>query len=143
FGSAGSGDRCAVKLGDACVDLKEFNAGYGLAVRASGLELTPEGAREIKGMILNGFAERTLLLEDAERFGISVSERELDEHLAQGRTRLSRPAEHETQLSARPRPCLPEAMGCAPGPQGIRMLPVKDNGRFNPHLYRRVVRSCP
>lgn len=141
FGSSSSADRCATKFKDACVDLKEFNAGYGLAVRASGLELTPEGAREVKGMILNGFAERLLLTEDAKRFGISVSEEELDKELMEGRTRLSLPAEHEAQLAAQLRLCMPEGPACAPGTLGIRMLPVKDNGSFNPDLYRRVVRN--
>jgi peptidyl-prolyl cis-trans isomerase D len=141
FGSAGSADRCAVKLGATCVDLKEFNAGYGLAVRASGLELTPEGAREIKGMILNGFAERILLLEEAERLGITVSEEDLDNELREGRTRLSLPAAHETQLSAQLRLCKPEGPTCAPGTEGIRMLPVETEGAFNNDLYRRMVRN--
>ena len=134
-------ERCAVKFKGTCVDLKEFNAGYGLAVRASGLELTPEGAREIKGMILNGFAERVLLSHDAKRFGISVSEDELDRQLMEGRARLSLPAEHEAQLAGQLRLCIPEGPACAPGTQGIRMLPVKDDGSFNPDLYRRVVRN--
>lgn len=141
FGNTSSADRCAAKFKDDCIDLREFNAGYGLAVRASGLELTPEGAREIKGMILNGFAERLLLTEDAKRFGISVSEEELDKELMEGRTRLSLPAEHEAQLAAQLRLCMPEGPACAPGTLGIRMLPVKDGGTFNPDLYRRVVRN--
>lgn len=141
FGSATSADRCAVKLGDACVDLKEFNAGYGLAVRASGLDLTPQGARELKGLILNGFAERLLLVEDARALGLSVSEEELDRQLKEGRTRLSLPAAHEAQLSAQLRLCKPEGPACAPGTEGIRMLPVKDSGTFNPDLYRRLVRN--
>ena len=141
FGSASSADRCAVKLDDACVDLKEFNAGYGLAVRASGLELTPQGAREIKGMILEGFAERLLLVKNAKELGLSVSEEELDSQLMEGRTRLSLPAEHEAQLSAQLRLCKPEGPACALGTEGIRMLPVKDSGAFNPDLYRRLVRN--
>lgn len=141
FGNTTGAERCAVKFKGTCVDLKEFNASYGLAVRASGLELTPEGAREIKGMILNGFAERVLLGHDAKRFGISVSEDELDRQLMEGRARLSLPAEHEAQLAGQLRLCIPEGPACAPGTQGIRMLPVKDDGSFNPDLYRRVVRN--
>ncbi len=141
FGSSSKGDRCAVKLDDACVDLKEFTAGYGLAIRASRLELPPEGVREIKAMVLNGFAERLLLVEDAKRFGISVSEEELDAELREGRTRLSLPAEHEAALSAQLGLCEPEGPGCAPGTMGIRLLPVKDKGTFNPDLYRRLVRN--
>src|SRR6187399_1570516 len=140
FGST-KAERCAVKFKGTCVDLKEFNAGYGLAVRASGLELSPEGAREIKGMILNGFAERVLLNHDAKRFGISVSEDDLDQQLMEGRARLSLPAEHEAQLAGQLRLCIPEGPACAPGTQGIRMLPVKDDGNFNADLYRRIVRN--
>ena len=141
FGNTTGSERCAVKFKGACVDLKEFNASYGLAVRASGLELTADGAREVKGMILNGFAERELLLDDAKRLGISISGEDLDAQLMEGRARLSLPAEHEMQLGAQLRLCLPEGPGCAPGTLGTRLLPVKDSGSFNPDLYRRVVRN--
>ncbi|HEY6728020.1 MAG TPA: peptidylprolyl isomerase [Polyangiaceae bacterium] len=141
FGSASGSERCAVKFEGACVDLKEFNASYGLAVRASGLELTGDGAREVKGMILNGFAERLLLNADAKRLGISISEEDLDAQLMEGRARLSLPAQEEAQLAAQLRLCIPEGPACAPGTLGTRILPVKDNGSFNPDLYRRVVRN--
>lgn len=141
FGSTSGSERCAVKFKGACVDLKEFNASYGLAVRASGLELTGEGAREVKGMILNGFAERLLLNADAKRLGISISEADLDAQLMEGRARLSLPAEQEAQLAAQLRLCIPDGPACAPGTLGMRLLPVKDNGNFNPELYRRVVRN--
>jgi peptidyl-prolyl cis-trans isomerase D len=141
FGSTSGSERCAVKFEGACVDLKEFNASYGLAVRASGLELTGDGAREVKGMILNGFAERLLLNADAKRLGISISEEDLDAQLMEGRARLSLPAQEEAQLAAQLRLCIPEGPACAPGTLGMRILPVKDNGSFNPDLYRRVVRN--
>ncbi|HEU5076789.1 MAG TPA: peptidylprolyl isomerase, partial [Polyangiaceae bacterium] len=141
FGNTSGSERCAVKFKGACVDLKEFNASYGLAVRASGLELTGEGAREVKGMILNGFAERLLLSEEAKRLGISISEEDLDAQLMEGRARLSLPAEHEAQLAAQLRLCIPEGPACAAGTVGTRLLPVKDSGSFNPDLYRRVVRN--
>jgi len=141
FGSVGGSERCAVKLDSYCVDLKEFNASYGLAVRASGLELSADGAREVKGMILNGFAERLLLQADAHRLGLSISEEDLDAQLMEGRARLSLPAEHETQLAAQLRLCIPEGPACAAGTVGMRILPVKDDGNFNPDLYRRVVRN--
>jgi len=141
FGSTSGSERCAVKFKGACVDLKEFNASYGLAVRASGLELTGDGAREVKGMLLNGFAERLLLNADAKRLGISISEEDLDSQLMEGRARLSLPAKEEAQLAAQLRLCIPEGPACAPGTLGTRILPVKDNGSFNPDLYRRVVRN--
>lgn len=141
FGSTTGSERCAVKFKGTCVDLKEFNASYGLAVRASGLELTADGTREVKAMILNGFAERLLLTEDAKRLGISISEEDLDAQLMEGRARLSLPAQQEGQLAAQLRLCIPEGPACAPGTLGMRILPVKDNGSFNPELYRRVVRN--
>jgi peptidyl-prolyl cis-trans isomerase D len=141
FGSATLSDRCAVRLDEACVEIKEFNAAYGLAVRASGLELTPEGTRQIKRLVLDGLAERELLLRDAKRFGLSVSEEEIDLELMEGRTRLSLPAMEEAPLSAQLRLCKIEAGGCAPATTGIRILPVKADGQFNVDLYKRVVRS--
>jgi len=141
FGAMSGGERCAVKFKNACVDLKEFNASYGLAVRASGLELSADGAREGKGMILNGFAERLLLNSDAKRLGISISEEDLDAQLMEGRARLSLPAQSEGQLAAQLRLCLPEGPACAAGTLGTRLLPVKDDGSFSPELYRRVVRN--
>lgn len=141
FGSASLSDRCAVRLGDACVEIKEFNAAYGLAVRASGLEITPEGSRQIRRMVLDGLAERELLLRDAKRFGLAVSEEQLDAELMEGRTRLSLPAIDEVSISTQLRLCKVEGGACAPGTEGIRILPVKTDGQFNVDLYKRVVRS--
>ena len=135
---------CAVEVRDDCVDKKDYYAAYGLVV--------PRGApqKQVRKMglpekVLAGLAERELLVDEADRLGISISEQEIDDELAKGRAHVSLPAEDATWLSFSLGLCIPDRFGqrCAPGTELVRLLPVTSvqSGEFDYKIYERVVRN--
>lgn len=131
-GGAGISRECAVKLLESCIDRKEYFAAYGLIVPR---ELP---AKKIKQMglrktVMDGFVERELLLKEAERLGVSVSEEELDEELASGRARVSLPYHQMGWLGY--------SLGISD--DMVRLLPVKSTqtSEFDYKIYERVVRN--
>ena len=88
---------CAVQVGKRCVAPRDFTAAFQLSVRP---DLTPKELRRlgVRKMILDGLVERELLLEEAKRLGISISDEQVDAELALGRFHFSLPAERDGQL---------------------------------------------
>lgn len=136
---AGLSQECAVEVGDHCVDPKEYYAAYGLM---SSIGLNEKAAKQLqlRAQIAEGLVERELLRKEAERLGISISENELDEELAVGRTRVSLPAARAEQLALSLAMCVEGPGGCAPGTIGLRALPVLREGVLDYDRYTRVVR---
>ncbi len=130
---------CAVKVGKHCVDPKEYYAAYGLM---SSIGLNEKAAKQLqlRAQIAQGLAERELLLEEAARLGISVSEEEVNDELAEGRTRVSLPAASAERLSLSLAMCVEGPGGCAPGTFGLRALPVKKDGVLDYERYKKMVR---
>lgn len=99
FRSPGTGyeAECVVEVGDSCVPGRDFTAVFQLSVRP---DLTPKQIRQlqIRKMLIDGLVERELLLDEARRLGISISEEEVDQQLALGRFHFSLPAERDGQL---------------------------------------------
>jgi peptidyl-prolyl cis-trans isomerase D len=115
---------CAVKVGKSCVNPRDFTAAFQMSVRP---DLT---AKEIKRlglrkMILDGLVERELLIDEADRLGISISSEKVDEELALGRFHYSLPAERDGQLPM------------------LTFVPVRDpqTEAFSFEVYQRVVRN--
>ncbi|MBK7578891.1 MAG: SurA N-terminal domain-containing protein [Myxococcales bacterium] len=131
-GGAGISRDCAVKIGDSCVDRKEYFAAYGLIVPR---ELPQKKIKSmgLKKTVMDGFVERELLLKEAERLGISVSEEELDEELSSGRARISLPY-HQLGF-------LGYSLGISE--EMVRLLPVTSvqTSEFDYKIYERVVRN--
>lgn len=88
---------CAARVGKRCVAPRDFMAAFQLSVRP---DLTPKELKRlgIRKMILDGLVERELLIEEAERLGISISDDQVDAELALGRFHFSLPAERDGQL---------------------------------------------
>lgn len=88
---------CVVQVGERCVHPRDFTAAFQLSVRP---DLTPKEIRrlQIRKMLLDGLVERELLIDEAERLGISISEEKVDAELALGRFHFSLPAERDGQL---------------------------------------------
>lgn len=88
---------CAAQVGDACVAPRDFTAAFQMSVRP---DLTPKEIKRlgIRKMILEGLVERELLISEAKRLGISISEEKVDAELALGRFHFSLPAERDGQL---------------------------------------------
>ncbi|MCC6898312.1 MAG: SurA N-terminal domain-containing protein [Polyangiaceae bacterium] len=89
-GRSGISRECAVKVSDSCIDKKEYWAAYNLIVPR---ELPQKKVKSmgLRKTVMDGFVERELLLKEAERLGVSVSEEELDKELSAGRVRISLP----------------------------------------------------
>lgn len=139
MGAAGWSKECAAEVGDHCVDPKEYYAAYGL-MSSIGLNERAAKQLQLRAQIAEGLVERELLLEEAKRLGISVSEKELDEELAVGRTRVSLPAARGEDLALRLAMCVEGPGGCAPGTIGLRALPVLRDGVLDYDRYTRMVR---
>lgn len=137
--ASGLSKECAAEVGDHCVDPKEYYAAYGLM---SSIGLNEKAAKQLqlRAQIAEGLVERELLLHEAERLGIAVSEKELDEELASGRTRVSLPAARAESLALQLAMCVEGPGGCAPGTVGLRALPVLRNGELDYDRYARMVR---
>lgn len=123
---------CAVKVMDRCVDRKEYFASFGLIV-PRGVPQKKIRAMGLRRQVAEGLVERELLLSEAERLGVSISEKEIDDELATGKAHVSIPVGQVSFLSY--------SLGI--GEDGVRELPVKSvqTEAFDYKIYERVVRN--
>jgi peptidyl-prolyl cis-trans isomerase D len=122
--TAGFDTECVAQVGDTCVPPRDFTATFQVYVRP---EFTAKEIKRlgIRKMILDGLVDRELLLEEADRLGISISEEQVDVELAAGRFHYSLPAERDGQLAM------------------LTYIPVRhpDTNVFNFEIYQRMVRN--
>ena len=147
---AGSGNptnalhsECAVEF-DGCIDAKDYYASYGVVV-PRGIQPKDSRALGLKKKVLDGLAERELLVAEATRLGFGVSDETIDKELTAGRAQVSLPAADADSLSYRLGLCrLQEnGYGCEPGtPLGVRQLRVTRTAGepFDYKLYEREIR---
>lgn len=134
---------CAVEVKGRCVPLKEYNAAYGLSAPPYA---QPKQIRqlELNKRVAEGLVQRELLLAEAQRLGISVSDDAINREMAEGRARLSLPVSDAEWLSAMLGLCQRDFLtqGCAPGTEMVRLLPVRSTktGKFDLEIYERNVR---
>lgn len=133
------GSECAARVGDACVDPKEFTAAYGL-VLSVGLSDRAVQQLDLKRQVARGLVEREVLRREAESLGISTSEKAIDQELLSGRARVSLPADGRERLAMSLALCLDDERSCSPGTVGLRALQVMQKGAFDYARYERVVR---
>lgn len=142
--AASFSEQCALRVYDRCVSRKDFYAAYGMIV-PDGLSAKKIRKLKLRQLIMDGLEERELLLIDAERLGISVSDSAIDDQLAAGRAHVSLPVEDGDRVSYGLGLCLPDpkAQSCRPGTEMVKFLPVRSarTQRFDYKLYARVVRS--
>ncbi|HTM44042.1 MAG TPA: SurA N-terminal domain-containing protein, partial [Polyangiaceae bacterium] len=89
--SANVAEECVVRLQRKCVPPKDFTSAFRLSVPP---QLEPEQIRRqgLRKQVVDGLIERELLLREAEKLGVGVSEDELDKELGSGRVHYSLPA---------------------------------------------------
>src|SRR5882724_6232968 len=135
---------CAVTYDGYCVDAKEFYAARGLIVVRGAEHLSKRF--HLNKQVLDGLAERELLVAAAKKLGLKVSEEALEADLMEGRVRVSLPAESMSDLSFMLGLCPPSNAGyaCAPGAE----LPVRQvqfrrtpNEPFDYKVYENRVRT--
>ncbi|MCB9606421.1 MAG: SurA N-terminal domain-containing protein [Polyangiaceae bacterium] len=123
----------AVKVRGKSVPVKDYQAAYGLIMASQ--NLTPKKAKGlgIPQAALDGLVERELLLNEADRLGIRVSEDALNDELKNGRIHVSVPVEQHGYL----------ARYIGIGEDMVRYLPVKNRktGEFDMKEYERMIRN--
>lgn len=141
-GAGDAADECVAEVGQHCVSSKEFDAAYRLYSAIGGGSINEAAAKRLRlqEQVARGLAERELLAEEAERIGISTSEDDVDEHLLEGRARVSLPAGDAESLALSLAMCVDGPMGCEAGTIGLRAIDVKRDGRFDIDVYKRTVR---
>jgi len=122
--------QCAVTVRDRCVTPKEFLASLGLAA-PRGADENRLSAMGIRRQVIEGVVERTLLVQDAKRLHLTVSDDEINADLVRGRFRISIPyARRDLAFMLR----LTD--------DGVRLLDVTnaETKKFDYKVYTRVVR---
>jgi len=132
---------CAAELKSTCIDPKDYYAAYGLVMR----NLNPKASKQLglRKKVLDGLIERELLVSEATRLGISVSEAEVEDELYSGRAHVSLPAADGERLIAQLGLCreAEDHPGCE-GDTMVRFLRVKRTADepFDYAMYEREVR---
>ena len=123
---------CAAEVRGRCIEPKEYQAELMLA--APRVEPSQLRAMGIRRAILDGLVERTLLVQDADRLGITVSEDDLDNELVAGRAHLSLPVESARMY----------ANWLGLGPDIVRRLDVtnKATKAFDYKVYDKKIREA-
>lgn len=128
------GPTCIAQVSGTCIPESDYLAAYRLLAppRADNDDIK---ALRMQRMVVDGLIERWLLVQDAERLGISVSDEELSRQLRQGYARVSLPAVYEDFFAMR--------LGLLPSPVGpARTLRAEEvGGKFDIKRYERTVRE--
>jgi peptidyl-prolyl cis-trans isomerase D len=132
MGVGAPGPTCAIENDGRCiVSMSDFITAMRLA-SASSFE-NEDQRDQIRGIVIQGLIERWLLLQDAERLGIRVSDKEVTRGLRHGMARLSLPADREGQAPN---------IGLVPAPDGpARSMGINDpkTGEFDYQRYTKWV----
>jgi peptidyl-prolyl cis-trans isomerase D len=136
-------EECAVRYAGHCVDAKDYYAAVGLiAQRVTGKQ---SKQMTLRRRILDGLAERELLVEAAKKLGLGVSDEALEQELTAGRAYVSLPADDAEMLAFQLGLCRrsPMGPGCEPGSTlGVRALRVRrtPNEPFDYNVYQKEIR---
>ncbi len=135
---------CAVEYDGTCLDQKDFFASFNL-VAPRGAEQKQLRAMGLRQRVLDGLAERELLVAAAQKENIGVSDDVVEQELMSGRAHVSLPADIAGELAAGLGLCRVSEFGngCEPGtPLGVRQLRVKrtQDEPFDIKLYEKEVR---
>jgi peptidyl-prolyl cis-trans isomerase D len=124
---------CVVRMAGDCVPPKDFFSAFRLAVPP---QLEPEQVRAqgLRQQVVDGLIERELLLREARKLGVGVSEEEVDKELATGRVHFSMPAARYTLAMSRRYELEPNDM--------VTYIPVKNAEKnFDFKVYKRSVQN--
>jgi peptidyl-prolyl cis-trans isomerase D len=124
---------CAAEIRGRCIEPKEYQAELMLTAPGRMFDPTQLQALNVRKAVLDGLVERTLLVQDAERLGITISEEDLDNELVAGRAHVSLPADRAPKLG--------QSLGLIDN--AIRILPVlnRETKQFDYKTYDRIVRQ--
>jgi peptidyl-prolyl cis-trans isomerase D len=92
--TASLSEQCAARVRGRCIDPKDFAEAYRILMPSRSNVLSRK--LNLKRVALDGLVERELLVDEARRLGISVSDSEVTDELYQGYVRVSVPAADPT-----------------------------------------------
>jgi peptidyl-prolyl cis-trans isomerase D len=131
---------CVVSYDGECVDPKDFFAAQGVIV-PRGIESKVAKRYAFNKKVLDGLVERELLVAEAKKLGLRISQETLDKELMSGRVRASLPADVINQYSAMLGLCPGSRGYCAPGSEfPVKQLQGSDSDGFDYKAYERQVR---
>src|SRR5579859_1923109 len=124
---------CAAEVRGRCIEPKEYQAELMLTAPGRLFEASQLKAAGVRRAVLDGLVERTLLVQDADRLGITISEDDLDNELVAGRAHVSLPVESARMYG--------NWLGL--GSELVRRLPVTnpETKAFDYKIYDRKVRE--
>ncbi|HEU4536708.1 MAG TPA: SurA N-terminal domain-containing protein, partial [Polyangiaceae bacterium] len=123
---------CAAEVRGECVSSRDFRTTFGLLARR--LDDTRLKRLQVRKRVVDGLVERELLVRDAARLGVAVSDDELNAALTAGHALVSLPAELPDFV-------LMYNLGLAPD-RPLLSLPVKGpDGQFDKKEYDKVLRQ--
>jgi peptidyl-prolyl cis-trans isomerase D len=124
---------CAAEVRGRCIEPKEYQAELMLTAPGRIFEASVLKAYGVRRAVLDGLVERTLLVQDADRLGITISEEDLDNELVAGRAHVSLPVESARMYG--------NWLGL--GVDLVRRLPVTnpETKAFDYKIYDRKVRE--
>jgi peptidyl-prolyl cis-trans isomerase D len=125
--------QCALEVRGLCVDPKEYYAELGLVAPGRMIEGSQAKALGVRRATMEGIVERILLVQDAERLGLTVAEDDVNGELVTGRVHVSLPVDRSRALGS--------ALGMAE--DMVRIVPVLDpeTKKFDYKIYERTVRQ--
>jgi peptidyl-prolyl cis-trans isomerase D len=124
---------CAAEIRGTCIEPKEFFAELMLVAPGRMIEASRARKMGLRRIVLDGLVERTLLVQDAQRLGLTIAEQDLDDELAIGRAHVSLPVDRARPL----------AYSLHLTEDGARVLPVSnpESKGFDYKVYDRIVRQ--
>jgi peptidyl-prolyl cis-trans isomerase D len=135
-------EQCAVDYAGHCVDAKDYYAALGLIAQRISSKQSKQ--LSLRRRVLDGLAERELLVEAAKKLGLGVSDDALEQELTAGRAYVSLPATEAQTLAVQLGLCRPASMvTCEPGSTpGVRALRVRrtPNEPFDYNVYQKEIR---
>jgi peptidyl-prolyl cis-trans isomerase D len=136
---ASSGPSCALEINGTCISSQDFWATYRFVAprNTDAARLKPFHLRE---RTAEGLIERWLLVQDAKRLGLTVSDDDLNAELKQGRVHVSLPADKADELAYY---LGGEGIGRQLLAQGVRLVYVKDRKtkKFDLKQYEKETRT--
>lgn len=134
-------EQCAVDYAGHCVDAKDYYAAVGLIAQRVPSKMSKQ--LSLRRRILDGLAERELLVDAAKQVGLGVSDDALERELTEGRAYVSLPADDAVMLAGELGLCRRTPFGCEPGSTiGVRALRVRrtPNEPFDYNVYQKEIR---
>lgn len=124
--------QCVVNVRDRCIDPKEFWASHSLVV-PRGVEEHQLKRMGVRRQVIEGLLERTLLVQDADRLKLTVSDEDVNREIVNGRVHVSLPVMHASILA--------HNLGLTD--DLVRYLPFHspESKTFDYAVYRRVIRT--